>query len=449
VSAVLGSRAGIGWLGVARLGLVQTSLGAIVVLMTSTLNRVMVVELALAAVLPAALVGWHYAVQLSRPRWGYGSDVGGSRIPWILGGMIVLALGAIAAAGALFLTPLHPVLAIVASFGAYLAIGVGVGAAGTNLLALLAMRTAPDRKAAAAAIVWIMMIAGFVLTATVAGRLLDPFSMRRLLDVTVGVCVVALGVASLAVWGMERAPAQPESTVAQHRPSFREALAHVWEEAQSRRFTIFVFVSMLAYSTQDLILEPFAGLVYGYTPGQSTRLSGLQNAGVLAGMATTALVGTTIGRSRARFMRRWTVAGCVLSAAALASLSYGALRAPEWPLETSVVALGVANGAFAVAAIGSMMTLASAGEPGREGTRMGVWGAAQAIAFGTGGLVGAGAVDLARAWFGEAASAFSWVFACEAALFLVAAELAARVGATRFDGMRLPPLPAGEPAVED
>ena len=45
------------WLSIFRLGLVQMCLGAIVVLTTSTLNRVMVVELALPAVLPGLLVG--------------------------------------------------------------------------------------------------------------------------------------------------------------------------------------------------------------------------------------------------------------------------------------------------------------------------------------------------------------------------------------------------------
>ena len=76
----------LGWLGIARLGLVQTAIGAIVILTTSTLNRVVVVELALPAMLPGALVGWHHAVQLSRPRWGYGADLGGSRTPWKLRG---------------------------------------------------------------------------------------------------------------------------------------------------------------------------------------------------------------------------------------------------------------------------------------------------------------------------------------------------------------------------
>ena len=64
-----------------RLGLVQTALGAVVVLTTSTLNRVMVVELALPALLPGLLVALHYAVQITRPRMGHGSDVGGRRTP--------------------------------------------------------------------------------------------------------------------------------------------------------------------------------------------------------------------------------------------------------------------------------------------------------------------------------------------------------------------------------
>jgi len=93
------------WISIIRLGLVQTALGAIVVLTTSTLNRIMVVEYALPAVLPGALVALHYGVQMSRPRWGYGSDVGGRRTPWIIGGMAVLAIGGLLAAiGTAFLT---------------------------------------------------------------------------------------------------------------------------------------------------------------------------------------------------------------------------------------------------------------------------------------------------------------------------------------------------------
>jgi len=441
----------LGWLGVVRLGLVQTALGAIVILTTSTLNRVMVVELALPAMLPGALVGWHYAVQLSRPRWGYGADVNGSRTPWIIGGMATLAAGAVAAAGATALMQSAPLYGLFGAVLAFFAIGVGVGASGTNLLAMLATHTAPARKAAAAAIVWIMMIFGFVLTAGIAGQMLDPFTMSRLIAVTSVVSILAVIVTVFALWGVERtrpdgdAPPRRRADAISHT-DFKAALAEVWREPQARRFTVFVFVSMLAYSAQDLILEPFAGLVYGYTPGQSTSLAGVQNGGVLIGMILTAVIGSAVGKSRAGFMRRWATGGCIASAAALMVLAAGAVVGPSWPLKPSVFALGVANGAFAVAAIGSMMTLASAGRSSREGTRMGLWGASQAVAFGLGGFLGAAAVDATRQIFAlsETSLAFAVVFGAEGLAFLVAAWLAVRVGRTDADAMKLPPMPAGE-----
>ncbi|MGU3331000.1 PucC family protein, partial [Methylobacterium mesophilicum] len=62
-----------GWPQIVRLGLVQTALGSVVVLMPATLNPVMVVELALPALVPGFLVTLHYGAQVLRPRWGYGS----------------------------------------------------------------------------------------------------------------------------------------------------------------------------------------------------------------------------------------------------------------------------------------------------------------------------------------------------------------------------------------
>ncbi|MEO1361044.1 MAG: PucC family protein, partial [Pseudomonadota bacterium] len=186
------------------------------------------------------------------------------------------------------------------------------------------------------------------------------------------------------------------------------------------------------------------GLIYGYTPGESTSLAATQNMGVLLGMIVTAILGTVVGKSRARFMRQWTIFGCIASAVALASLCAAAMVGPTWPLKPTVFGLGVANGAFAVAAIGSMMTLASAGKRGREGTRMGLWGAAQAISFGIGGFLGASALDLARFVFQQVGPAFATVFAMEGLLFIVAAGCAFWVGDPQDDDVDLPILPAGE-----
>ena len=72
-----------------------------------------------------------------------------------------------------------------------------------------------------------------------------------------------------------------------------------------------------------------------------------------------------------------------------------------------------------------MMQLAGSGRPGREGVRMGLWGAAQALAFALGGLVGTGASDLARHLVGTPVLAYAAVFVGEALLFCIAAALAA------------------------
>ena len=419
----------LGWIGIVRLGLVQSAIGAIVMLATSLLNRVMVVEYGLLAALPAGLVAWHYAVQLSRPVWGHGSDKGRRRTPWILLGMAILALGALLAVNAVGLLATRALSGYTLAILAYAMIGAGVGAAGTSLLALLAARVAPERRAAAASITWIMMVAGIVLAAGTVGRLIDPYSLPRLAVVAGGVALVALSISIVAIWGVEGRKTAPPAEEAP--TNFQTELRAMLADPEARRFTLFVFLSMLAYSMQDLILEPFAGLLFGFTPGQSTSLSGTQHAGVLIGMilvgvGANAFGARASGRGSPAGLRRWIVGGCVGSALALVGLAMAARVGAAWPLSANVALLGFANGVFAVAAIGSMMALAGAGGPGREGIRMGVWGAAQAIAFGLGGLIGAVGVDVGRALTGSIPGTFTIVFAVEASLFLVAALLAMR-----------------------
>jgi MFS transporter, BCD family, chlorophyll transporter len=419
----------LGWFGIVRLGLVQSAIGAIVMLATSLLNRVMTVEYHMLAAIPAGLVAWHYAIQLSRPAWGHGSDSGRRRTPWIIGGMAMLACGAVLATVATILSPASYALAL--SIIAFTMIGAGVGAAGTSLLALLATQTAPERRAAAASLTWILMIVGIIVAADRAGAMLTPFSPERLLWVSTIVAALAFMVALVAVWGVERpVPATQNTDVS---ANFSTALGALWRDADARRFTIFVFVSMLAYSMQDMILEPFAGFMFAYDPGQSTQLTSLQHKGVLAGMILVGVGAGSFGGRTVGGLKRWTVAGCVASALALVGLALAARMAPHWPLAANVALLGFGNGVFAVSAIGAMMALAGGNGPGTEGLRMGVWGASQAIAFGLGGLTGAVGVDVMRGLTATDAQAFSSVFTIEAFLFLVAAFLAMSAVAGRQD----------------
>jgi MFS transporter, BCD family, chlorophyll transporter len=429
----------IGWTGIVRLGLVQAALGAIVVLTTSTINRVMIVELALPAMVPGLFVTWHYALQVLRPSWGHGSDKGGRRTPWIIAGMAALALGGFGAAVSVHIMASNMVAGTIAAAISFTLIGGGVGAAGTNLLVLLAKRVAEGRRAAAATIVWIMMIVGFILTAALAGKFLDPFSTTRLMAVAGVICAVAFLMTCAAIWRVEGdGQSTEQSAPSRARVPFAEAIAEVWADQTARRFAIFIFVSMLAYSAQDLILEPFAGLVFGFTPGQSTALSGIQNSGVLLGMVLVGAASTLLPRLMS--LRSWTVLGCIGSALALVGLVAAAQVGPGWPLKPSVFALGFCNGVFAVAAIGSMFSMANSGGQSREGVRMGLFGASQAIAFGIGGFAGTVLVDVTRMILGSPVMAYATVFAVEAVFFLLAAALATAVGKREGFGDAANPL---------
>lgn len=421
-----------GWFQIIRLGLIQACLGAVVVVTTSTLNRIMVVELALPALLPGFLVAWHYAVQMVRPRMGFGADKGRRSTPWMMGGMLVLGAGGLMAAWATVWMAAEPFYGALLAWLSFSLIGLGVSACGTSLLALMAKRVPAERRAPAATTVWLMMIVGFAVTAGVVGKLIDPYSPQVLLQVSACLSAVTALITALCLWGLEKDTephlGQVQNEAAEHlqKQNFQEAFQEAWADPAARTFTVFVFMSMLAYSAQDLILEPFAGAVHGFTPGQTTQLSGWHHMGVLVGMLAVAGAGSRWVAGRLGSVQSWMVGGCLFSAMATAGLVSSALSA-EWPLKANVVFLGVANGAFSIAAIATMMRLASEGGAGREGTRMGLWGAAQAAAFGLGGLLGTAASDLAHALLGEQRSAYAAVFALQGLMFAVSAVVALRL----------------------
>lgn len=409
-----------GWPDILRVGLVQASLGAVVVLMTSTLNRVMIVELGMAAAVPGALVGLHFAVQLwLRPHLGHLSDRTARRTPWIVSGVALLALSGIAAAMTLPVLRDAPLLGTLLAVLVFATLGAAVSMAGTPLLAMLAERTAPERRAAAAALTWLCMIVGFIVTTLVVGQRLEPFSLGRLVRVTMEVGAAALVVTVLATWGLEGRGGRGLATARAAGSTFRTALAETWSDPEARRFAAFVFVAILAYSAQDLILEPFAAVTFGLTPGASTRLAGLQHGGVLVGMIAGAVLASRVGS-----LRGWASAGCVGSAVALAALALTPMTGSVAACRAAVFTLGLFNGAFAVGAVGSMMALGGAERDGRAGLRLGVYGAAQAVAYALGGFAGAAGSDVAREAFGSPVRGYLAVFGIEAGLFVAAALLA-------------------------
>ena len=427
------------WFSIFRLGLVQLCIGSSVVIPLSTLNRLMKVELALPATIAGFLIALHYAVQLTRVNWGHLSDKSQNRSQWIVLGMLILGIGGILASASIPLIENRFSYGIILALLSYSLIGFGVGAAGTPLLALLATYSSKSQKGFAASITFLMMIIGLAITGITVGTILDPYSHQKLLKITSSLAIITIIISFLSLRNLERSlqnssHALTPNTINSDVPIL-EGIKKVWMEREARLFTIFIFISMGAFSMQDPILEPFAGEVFGFTVGESTKLDGFHKIGTLIGIILIVLclskfrIGfgslSIVKNERLGSEKLWLITGCLFSALSLFIISLLALTLTEPNLLNSVVFIfGISNGVFTAGVLGTMLHLASRGSgDNKEGTRMGIWGAAQAYATMIAVFFSTLLVDILGLIMTSLPSVYGIVFLTAASFFIASAYL--------------------------
>ena len=427
------------WFSILRLGLVQLCIGSSVVIPLSTLNRLMKVELALPATIAGFLIALHYAVQLTRVNWGYLSDKTQNRSQWIIFGMLILGIGGVLASASIPLIESNFAYGIMLALFSYTLIGFGVGAAGTPLLALLASYSSKSQKGFAASITFLMMILGLAITGITAGIILDPYSHQKLIKITASLAIITNILSYLSLKNLEKtlrnnADARSPDAIYHNEP-FLEGIKKVWMEREARLFTIFIFISMGAFSMQDPILEPFAGEVFGFAVGESTKLDGFHKIGTLIGIILIILclskfrIGfaslSIVKNERLGSEKFWLITGCLFSAFSLFIISLLGLTYRDPGILNSVVFLfGISNGVFTAGILGTMLHLASRGSDGNNtGTRMGIWGAAQAYATMIAVFFSTVLVDILGLMMNSLPSVYGIVFLTAASFFIAAAFL--------------------------
>ena len=427
------------WFSILRLGLVQLCIGSSVVIPLSTLNRLMKVELALPATIAGFLIALHYAVQLTRVNWGYLSDKTQNRSQWIIFGMLILGIGGVLASVSIPLIESNFAYGIMLALFSYTLIGFGVGAAGTPLLALLASYSSKSQKGFAASITFLMMILGLAITGITAGIILDPYSHQKLMKITASLAIITNILSYLSLKNLEKsllnnADARIPNSIRYDVP-FLTGIKKIWMEREARLFTIFIFISMGAFSMQDPILEPFAGEVFGFAVGESTKLDGFHKVGTLIGIILIILclskfrIGfgsfSIFKNERLGSEKFWLITGCLFSALSLFIISLLGLTYRDPGILNSVVFFfGISNGVFTAGILGTMLHLASRGSgDNNTGTRMGIWGAAQAYATMIAVFFSTVLVDILGLMMNSLPSVYGIVFLTAASFFIAAAFL--------------------------
>ncbi len=378
-----------------RLGLLQFTVALATTLLAGTLNRVMIVELKM----PALLVGLMLAVPLLtapfRALIGYKSDthvsvLGWRRVPYIWFGTLLQFGGLAMMPVALFImagdTTGHPGVGVAASFFAFLCTGLGSHMVQTAGLALATDLAPAKDQPRVVALLYVMLLLGMVVASLSYGAMLRHFNKIVLIQVIQGAAEITLLLNIFAVWKQEARGSAPTRKPAVARPPFLTAWRHfAAENPQLTRLLAAIGIGTFAFTLQDVLLEPFGGQVLGLGVAATTLLTGIMAVGAIGSFA--------IAARRAQQGAdpiRLCGAGAVIGMFGFALIIFSAPMQSGALLMLGALLIGFGNGLFSIGTLLRVMALPNKGE---NGLALGAWGAVQATAAGLAMAIAGGIRD--------------------------------------------------------
>ncbi|NIJ08435.1 BCD family chlorophyll transporter-like MFS transporter [Sphingomonas vulcanisoli] len=368
-----------------RLSLFQISVGMAAVLLQGTLNRVMIVELGMSASLVAAMVSLPLLFAPLRALIGFKSDhhtslLGWKRVPYIWFGTLMQFGGlAILPFALLVMTGGGTGPAFVGQFGAvfgFLLVGAGMHMTQTAGLALATDLAPEHARPRVVALLYVMLLIGMLVSSIVIGRLLVDFTPTKLVQIVQGVAALTMVLNIVALWKQEAR--NRTATARRATPIFREVWAAFIARPRTIRLLVAVGLGAAAFSTHDVLLEPYGGQVLGLGVGATTLLTAAWAAGMLVGFALAARRLADHGEP----LRLAGFGATIGIVAFLAVIFAGPLGSPAM-LGIGATAIGLGNGLFSVGTLIAAMAITDdASLDGRTGLALGAWGAVQASAAG-------------------------------------------------------------------
>jgi len=375
--------------------------GMATALLVGTLNRVMIVELGVAAWLVSLMVALPLLFAPFRALVGFKSDthrsvLGWKRVPFIWFGSLIQFGGlAIMPFSLLILSGDTHGPIIIGQIGAALAfllIGAGLHTTQTAGLALATDLATPESRPRVVALMYVMLLVGLVLSSFAFSLLLESFSQIRLIQVIQGAAVVTMVLNVIALWKQEaRQPWRP-ATADEKTLTFSEAWQVFRKEPSALRVLTAVGFGSAAFGMQDIILEPYGAEILNLSVASTSLLTAIQAAGSLAAFALAARMLT-----RSANPHRLAAVGILLGVVAFSLVIFSApLQSPNL-FRAGAFLIGFGGGLFAVSTLATAMSMETRGY---TGLALGAWGAVQATAGG-GAIAAGGALKDIIAHFGS------------------------------------------------
>ncbi len=396
------------------------------VLIGSTLNRIMIAELDY----PATLVALFFAIPLMvspvRIWIGYRSDgfpiLGKRREPYIVLGAVIIGTGILAIAN--IITRMESSALLMGGVAlTFLLYGLGRNIGHNTFQALVTDKFSGAARSRAATMYEVATMLGMVMGAGVIKGALKVYDPNQLVVVALGVAAAVLLLALFATIGQEKTgealPAAEKAREVKFSEAFREV---VISDPQVRLFFIIVVLTFIGTLAQDVLLEPFGGLVLGMEVGETTGLTQYWGIGVLLAMLASGLY-LLKALGHMKVMR----SGMVLSALAFVGPILAGVTGNVGLLKGAVFVMGIGTG---LAGAGMLSGALQFTTRIRAGMLLGVWAVANMTGHAIGSLIGGGIVDSVRTLTDNALLAYSTVFGFEIAVLLTALALSFRLDFT-------------------
>jgi BCD family chlorophyll transporter-like MFS transporter len=381
-----------------RLSLFQVSVGMATALIVGTLNRVMIVEIGVAAWLVSLMVALPLLVAPFRALTGFRSDThrsafGWRRVPFIWTGTLLQFFGLAIMPFALLVLSGQGEVPVPAWVGqgavalSFLTVGIGLQTAQTAGLALATDQATDRTRPRVVALMYVMLLLGMVGSSFAFSLLLAEFSPQRLVQVVQGSAVVTLLLNAVALWKQEaRNPARAAALKTERQPAFLDAWRRFISNGRARRFMWAVGLGTAAFNMQDIVLEPYGGEILGLSVGATSALTAMLAGGALAGFALAARV---LGRGGDPM--RLAAHGALAGLPAFSAVIFAAPLDAEWLFRAGALGIGFGGGLFAVGTLSVAMQME---ERSFVGLALGAWGAVQATAAGLSIFVGGALRDV-------------------------------------------------------
>ena len=412
-----------GFLNNFRLALFPIAYALSGVLIGSTLNRIMIVDLGYSATLVAVFFAIPLLVSPVRIWIGYRSDgfpiLGKRREPYIVLGALTIGLGIVAISN--LITSGNSLGLLLAVALAFLLYGLGRNIGHNTFQALVAERFEGTARSRAATFYEVATMLGMVMGAGAIKGALKVYDPAMLVRVALGVAVAVLVLAFLGAIGQEKKGQVSETAAEKARQvPFQEAFRTVvLADPQARLFFGIVVLTFVGTLAQDVLLEPFGGLVLGMEVGETTGLTQFWGVGVLIAMLICGLFLLKL----LGYMRVMQ-AGMLLSALAFTGPILAGAVNDAGLLKIAVFVMGLGTG---LAGAGMLSGALAFTTRMRAGMLVGVWGVANMTGHAFGSLLGGVTVDSVTALTGSHFAAYGTVFALEMVILLVAFFLSLRL----------------------